>query len=1316
MVEIWCDVGGTFTDTLVSWIDRDGIQKRERLKVLSSGLTNAPLTAWLDDQTCKTQVPGSVPNFWHGSQVAFRDATGNLLYQTSVVSSSIDGQNLSFDRVIDARVRSQTHSIDIDACIEAPVLAAHYVLGIPLSDDLPKSIDVRLGTTRGTNALLTRSGNATGLLITDPFTDLLLIGHQDRPDLFKLSVVKRPPLYTKAVGVPERILADGSIEKPIDLDAVRQSLEQFQVDGITSVAISFLNAYANPEHEAQAAKIARAMGFLNVSVSHEISPVAKWVDRTETTVVDAYLGPTVRRYLASLHRQFGGHDGIRLRVMTSAGGLVDFRDYGGKDSVLSGPAGGVVALQRLATAIKNDSNLASCIDSSVSKDEDSRQLQKLIGLDMGGTSTDVCRIAGPSELKFETVKASVRLLVPSLDIQTVASGGGSICSFDGVQWNVGPSSAGAKPGPACYGRGGPLTVTDLNLLTGRLPSIALPFPIDSAAARSALNEQCKLAGLPITDDAAITLADGLRRIANEQMAAAVRSITIAEGVEPRDHLLVGFGGAAGQHICQIADLLNIPMVLDPLDAGILSAIGMGLASITRTAGQSIYEKVANVKDLDLETAAASLRNGLAADISTEGFDIASIKFECVVEVRTQGTDRSLSLPWRSTAAIFETFHRLHRQRFGYSRLDLPLEITAVRVIASVESNGRWACPISSDLDKILESKKTNPKPTSPSGHKIYSDDQWIDCQLINRDDLAVGQQIDGPAIITSSSHTMVLEDHWIALVCNDRSILAKRMASNIERRTSTSVRENESSLAISETQQQVFREVLAQRFAAIASQMGIVLELTAISVNIRDRRDFSCAVFDRNGFLLANAPHVPVHLGAMQVTVQNAISAFPNMQRGDSFITNDPFCGGSHLPDVTVIAPVFVPDRQEVAFFVANRAHHAEIGGIAPGSMTPRATRLVEEGVVLPIMYLARQGQDESDAVAALLSNADYPSRLVPQNMSDLAAQSAANQRGLNALEELINELGWKAVADTIDDVVGVTETKVRRWIESKSPWKTKFADMLDDGTPIVVSLEFIGDRLIIDFEGTGPISETNFNASPGIVNAAVLYVIRCAIDDTLPMNSGALRPIDLRIPLGILNPITDQPLEQRPAVGAGNVETSQRIVDVLLGALGMCAASQGTMNNLLLGDKDFGFYETLAGGTGATSTANGADAVHSHMTNTRLTDPEVMEQRYPLRIRQLAIRRGSGGQGERCGGDGMVREIEVLKPLEVSLITSRRPPMAPYGILGGEAGMPGINSLIRQTGQTESLPASIQISVQPGERVRVETPGGGGFGTKSSK
>lgn len=1286
-IQVWCDVGGTFTDCIVALPDGQRIST----KVLSHGVAQGRVIAQKSPTIVAISGRQREPDqFWNDCSLNALSSSGERL---GIVKCSKYQGGLFY---LDSPLPNQTKLIELAPGIEAPVLATRLALGIPLANPLPP-LSIRLGTTRGTNALLTRRGEPVALVITRGFADLLKIGYQERPDLFALNVKKRSPLYETVIEVSERLNADGSIHTALDIDSARVKLTEIRERGLRSIAICLLHSYLNPEHEREVAKIAIKLGFSTVCMSSETSPMIRAVSRGETCVLDAYLTPVVSDYLERVHQQFHAGQPVAsdedgLLVMTSSGGLVPHSQYRGKNSVLSGPAGGVVSLGAIAQ---------------------STGIRPLIGLDMGGTSTDVSRIDGELELEFETIKAGVRMMIPSLKIHTVAAGGGSICWFDGVQLRVGPQSAGSAPGPACYGRGGPLTITDLNLLLGRIEPDAFPFPLDRNAAEQALQEVLNAFQAARTENRSMTLeqlAQGFRRLANETMANAVRSISIAQGADPRKHALVSFGGAAGQHICEIAELLGVEQIIDPPEAGLLSALGMGMAQLQYTASLPIYKSSSELEADWLASVIRSLGESIQQQSPSpkENWE----ELACRIEARYQGAERTLGLDWALTdwdAEEFQKrFHSLHAQHFGYSRPDRIVEIATVH--------------------GIVRSLVKNRLPTLsiPQEPNIVS----TDSKVLHRMELSPGEAYVGPKLICSAGSTTYLERGWKATVLADHTLLLQ--THDDERMLDQTVSGNRSrSSPETDSYDVVVREVLAQRFAAIAEQMGTVLEQTAISVNIKERRDFSCAVFHQNGDLIANAPHVPVHLGAMSATVKEMIRAFPKMNKGDCFITNDPYRGGSHLPDVTVITPVFCSEHNSGCvpdFFVACRAHHAEIGGIAPGSMAPSSRCLTEEGVLIEPMLLTSSGVDLTENLRSVLLSATYPTRALSENLADITAQQAANQFGLRALQELADQYGASVLRHYMERIEDASEEKTARWIEQLDLAAIAVEDYMDDTTKISVSAmksfdESRGWRLAIDFTGTGPASVGNLNANPAIVGAAVLYVIRCAIADELPLNSGVMRRIDLIIPPGILNPRrSDRPLidlgvneevqegHHWPAVAGGNVETSQRVVDCLLRALGLAAASQGTMNNFLFGDHSFGYYETIGGGSGATSCSDGEDAVHTHMTNTRLTDVEILEARYPVRLVEFGIRTGSGGAGQHSGGCGIVRQIQALRPLTVSLVTSRRGDYPPPGLENGGPGLAGENWLIRANGDSERLPSSVQLDLQAGEAIRLLTPGGGGY------
>ncbi len=1265
--QAWIDVGGTFTDCYVS---NEG-DERKRCKLLSTGLVPISCSKILSERSVSVpELSADTAGFWEGASLRAVDVDGHEVARRRVVGFAEGVIECDEELVTLVNPRKR---FEIDAGLESPVLAVRRLLQCSLTSALPP-LQVRIGTTRGTNALLTRRGAQTALAITAPFEDLLLIGDQTRPNLFELGIRKLPQLAHTVVGIHERLDAKGRVMQTLGIEVARAQLTKAREAGCTSLAICLMHSYVNADHESQLEQLAREVGFEFISRSSQVAPLIELVARAQTTVVDAYLSPIIRSYLGRLVDQFGGTQ-VQLQVMTSAGGLTDWQSYSGKDSILSGPAGGVVALQGLNKSLHRESLHPETLDT-----------EQLIGLDMGGTSTDVSRIGPDHQLQYESLKAGVRILTPTLPIETVASGGGSICWFDGVALRVGPQSAGASPGPACYGRGGPLTMTDLNVFLGRLPKEQFPFPLDEPAITERLDELLAAMRdvLPITSRE--QLADGLRRLANEQMSAAVRTVSTAQGVDPRGATLVGFGGAAGQHICEIAELLGISQVIDSAEAGLLSALGMGLADVRRDATLPVYQLLDQCDWSAWKHQADEQVCALSAQLTLLGIAAEKVESQVWCELRYRGTDATLTVLWADRAQVTEAFHSEHQKRFGYARRAREIELVALRI----ESLGRSAHPLPKE-SKVDEAAKSNEQ--SVASVPSYA-----------RSAIRPGQRINGPAIILNDGSTLAIDKGWVAQSLSGGTLLLERIT--------VDVREDLPAEEIAFDP--VVRDCLAQRLSAIATQMGVVLQQTAISVNVKQRRDYSCAVFDAQGRLLANAPHVPVHLGAMGQTVRGIMAAFPTIRPGDCFITNDPYRGGSHLPDVTVVTPVF-GDGASPKMFVANRAHHADIGGVAPGSMSVVATRLEQEGVVIAPRYLIEAGDDRTEEFRELLASATYPPRAIAENLADVAAQQAANSRGASLLADLASGLSWKQMANYFEYLLAAAAERVSQFLRRFPQEPRSFTDHLDDGTPIAVQITFpeLG-RVVIDFEGTGPVSPTNFNANPSIVTAAVMYVLRCLIADELPLNEGVMRCVELKVPVGVLNPTASDDPAESPAVAAGNVETSQRVVDVLLGALAVAAASQGTMNNVLFGNKRFGFYETICGGAGAIEGLDGASGVHTHMTNTRLTDPEILESRYPVRLLQFGLRRGSGGTGRWHGGEGIIREFEFLEAVELSLLTSRRGDFAPYGMKGGSPGSLGRNTLVKACGERVELSNSCHLELSPHDRLQIETPGGGGYGEAS--
>jgi 5-oxoprolinase (ATP-hydrolysing) len=1269
--QFWLDVGGTFTDCLAKTPDGQLIRR----KVLSSAVTKGLATGESTAEEIVDPARGEPAGFWTGYTLRLLNDAGSVVWQTAVVGSQFGRFQLSSsveERHGGRSLQREANSLQYELVSpeEAPILAIRLFLGLRLEQPIPPC-SVRLGTTRGTNALLTRRGAKTAFVTTRGFADVLRIGYQNRPKLFELVIRKPPPLFVETAEIDERIAADGSVLVEPRAEQVRAELSRLKAAGIESLAICLLNSYANPRHEELVARIANELGFAEISISTQVSPLMKLVPRGDTTVVDAYLNPVLRTYVQRLAASLPGSD---VRLMTSAGGLVGSGQFTGKDSILSGPAGGVVGFSRVAKAAG---------------------FNKAIGFDMGGTSTDVARYDGRFEYEYETQKAGVRIAAPMLAIETVAAGGGSICRYDGMKLVVGPDSAGADPGPACYGRGGPLTVTDCNLILGRLLPEHFPFPLDRAAVEKRLAEVLSqlprgnaTEGVPYS---ALELAEGFVRIANANMAAAIRSISLAKGYDPRDYALVAFGAAGPQHACAVAAELGITRILIHPDAGVLSALGIGLADVVKHRSAGVYDRLDSSTDR-LPGQLDELARLARLDVIAEGIADDRVTIRRSLDLRYVGTDTAITIAEPAGGDFAAAFVAEHRRLYGYIHEARPLEVVAARVQATGRST-----------DTLDASHAATRSLAQPAGMRTLAvGGQWVAADVYDRSRLRAGAVI-GSAIVVDPLATTIVDPGWFATVLSGGELLLTRDAS-----PQVAVARHASDASADPALLEIFNNHLT----AIATQMGITLRNTSLSVNVKERLDFSCAIFTSAGDLVVNAPHIPVHLGAMGQTVKQVIADNRLMKPGDVFVTNDPYRGGSHLPDVTVVTPVF--QGEERLFFTASRAHHAEIGGITPGSMPPFSKNLVEEGVLIRNFLAIDGGTSRLDGLRRVLASGPFPSRSSDANLADITAQIAANRQGAADLQQMVERYSLPVVQTYMRHIQDAAERKMRRAIASLPAGRREFIDHLDDGTPIKVAITTSGERLTIDFTGTGPISAGNLNANRAIVTAAVMYVLRLLIGEDIPLNQGVLAPVEIILPECILNPPPRERPEDCAAVVGGNVETSQRVVDVLLGALGLAAASQGTMNNLLFGDATFGYYETICGGSGATADADGADAVHTHMTNTRLTDPEVLEARYPVRLHEFRVRRGSGGAGRHHGGDGVVRRLEFLKPLTLSILSQRRGPYPPYGLAGGQPGALGRNTLQR-VGQTflsaEALPALVQTEVQPSDILTIETPGGGGFG-----
>jgi len=1154
---------------------------------------------------------------------------------------------------------------------------------LDLAGDAPIPADrigvVKVGTTVATNALLERKGEPTVLVITRGLEDQLEIGTQARPDIFARRILKPEMLYARVIGAAERVRADGTIEIALDGDLLAADLAAARRDGYTSVAIVFMHAFLYPAHEQQAARIARGAGFTQVSVSHEVAPLIRIVPRGDTTVADAYLSPVLRRYADGVAGAFTDGLETRLLFMASSGGLKTARHFHGRDAVLSGPAGGVVGM----------AGAARCAG-----------FGRVIGFDMGGTSTDVSHFAGTYERTLETEVAGVRLRVPMLRIHTVAAGGGSILSFDGGRLQVGPASAGSNPGPMCYGRGGPLTVTDANVLLGTLDPAFLPAvfgtrgnqPIDAASVRAAFAALVRTIGdgRPAED-----VADGFIRIAVENMAKAVKKISVERGYDVEGYVLAGFGSAAGQHVCRMADTLGMREVLIHPLSGLLSAYGIGLSSLRASRERSLEAPL----DADGLAAAQALADAMRRETDSElvaqGAAPEALSTAALIHLRYAGTDVALPVPFPrpstadvQIASLRSAFEAVHAQRFGFISPDKALSIALIEV----ESEGGGAS--AGGFAAVASA------PGSPvSRTRFYSQGAWRDADVWRRDGLAAGQSVAGPAIIVEDHQTVIVEDGWHAEMTERADLVLRRSA----------VRKRERAAVEADP---VLLEVFANRFMGIAEEMGEALRATAQSVNIKERLDFSCAVFDAQGQLVANAPHVPVHLGSMESAVETVIGARGReMAPGHAYMLNAPYAGGTHLPDITVVTPVYAdgrPDRP--AFYVASRGHHADIGGIAPGSMSPDAVTIEEEGVYIDCVPLVKDGRFLENETRALLTGARYPARNPQQNIADLKAQVAANTRGAGELLRLSAEFGADVAASYMRHVQAYAEEAVRRAIGHLSDGH--FRAETDDGWAIEVriTIDPAQGSARVDFAGTSPQQPSNVNAPEPVTRAAVLYVFRVLIDQPIPLNAGCLRPIEIVVPEGsMLKP------RYPAAVVAGNVETSQVITNALFAALGVLGSAQGTMNNLTFGDDRLQYYETICSGSPAGFDRDGAGfdgtaGVHVHMTNTRLTDPEVLEARYPVVLERFSIRRGSGGNGRWRSGDGTRRVIRFLAPMRCAILSGFRR-IRPFGLAGGEPGETGRNRIRRADGRIEELAGSAAASVEPGDAIVIDTPTGGGVG-----
>ena len=1148
---------------------------------------------------------------------------------------------------------------------DAAVHGIRELLGLGADDPIPSGLieAVKMGTTVATNALLERKGERTLLLITGGQRDLLRIGYQNRPRLFDLEIKLPELLYEAAVEVRERLAADGEIITPLDQARARADLQSAFDDGYRSVAIALMHSYRFPDHEVRLGEIAQETGFTQISLSHQASPLIKLVGRGDTAVVDAYLSPILRRYVDQVANALGtGKSDTRLMFMQSNGGLTDASLFHGRDAVLSGPAGGVVGMVRTAAEHGFD---------------------KLIGFDMGGTSTDVCHYAGEYERSFETEVAGVRMRAPMMSINTVAAGGGSILSYRDGRMQVGPESAGANPGPAAYRRGGPLTVTDCNVLLGKLQPAHFPHvfgpnadqPLDAGVVRAKFEAlAAEIGGGKTAED----LAEGFLRIAVENMANAIKKISVQRGYDVTKYTMNCFGGAGGQHACLVADALGMERIFIHPFAGVLSAFGMGLADIRTMKEQQLGESIT----ADAKAAMTALSATARGEVLAQGLADKDIQVIETAHIRPRGAQQSLSVPFGTAQAMSDAFTTAHKQRFGFApdTSDLLLDVLVAEAVGETGEGVSMPDP------------KGQTRIDIPV--RCVTDGNWRDIPLVDRTTLAVGQTLDGPAILTEPTGTNMIEAGWRATVARGGNLILSRI---------TPLTRAE---AIGTKVDPVMLEVFNNLFMSIAEQMGATLANTAYSVNIKERLDFSCAIFDEAGDLVANAPHVPVHLGSMSESVRTVLHTNKGRIRpGDVFMMNNPFNGGTHLPDVTVITPVFDQSGTRIIYTVASRGHHADIGGKTPGSAPPDSREISDEGVVIDNFLLVKQGALQGAATRALLASGRYPCRNIEENMADLAAQIAANETGASELQKITAQFGVETIHAYMGHVQDNAEESVRRVLDVLRD--SEFTYPLDTGAQIKVriTVDKAARAATLDFTGTSPQSPLNYNAPLAICRAVVLYVFRTLVGADIPMNEGCLKPLNLIVPEGsMINPAYPA------AVISGNTEVSQAIADTLYGALGVIAGSQGTMNNFVYGNERFQNYETICGGTGAGDGFNGTSGVHSHMTNTRMTDPEVLETRFPVRVEEFSIREGSGGAGRWHGGEGITRRLRFNEAMTVTVLSSHRE-VPPHGMAGGGAGGVGVNLVTRADGTVQALSGNDQIELLPGDVFTMKTPGGGGFG-----
>ena len=1197
---------------------------------------------------------------------------------TDIIAKAADG-TLSARKLL-----SENPGVYDDAALEG----IRQTLGLETGAAIPPGRigTVRMGTTVATNALLERKGDKTLLLITKGFRDALRIAYQARPDIFAKEIILPEQLYTKVAEVPERVLADGTVETPFDETAAREALSAAKAEGIDAVAIVFMHSWRYPEHEAKAKALAREAGFTQISVSHEVSPLVKLVGRGDTTVVDAYLTPILKRYVTRVASALGAstedEKAPSLQFMMSSGGLTAAEMFEGKDAILSGPAGGVVGMAETAKAAG---------------------FEKVIGFDMGGTSTDVTHYAGTYERALDSEVAGVRIRAPMMRIHTVAAGGGSILSLDQGRFQVGPASAGAHPGPAAYGKGGPLTVTDANVMLGKLRPHLFPAvfgenqdqPLNVEAVREKFAAlKASIGGEKNVED----IAEGFLTIAVENMANAIKKISVQRGYDVSRYLLNSFGGAGGQHACLVADALSMETVLVHPMSGLLSAYGIGLSSLFSSRSQALVVPLAEAAKAEIEALADRLAEEARRELEAQSVSREMIDTETLLQLRYDGTDTTLPVAYHGGLEdARKAFEAAHKAQFGFVYEGRAITVETVSVEASERAEVR--------TESKVEASEAH-EPGTDETVSIFTGGKRREAGVFRREQMKAGARLKGPALIVEPNQTIVVEPGWAAELTAGNDILLKRVEA--KPRLAALGTGGEAGKAGADP---VLLEVFNNLFMSIAEQMGVTLQNTASSVNIKERLDFSCAVFDAKGALVANAPHMPVHLGSMDRSVETIIALNEGKIRpGDVFALNAPYNGGTHLPDITVVTPVFSDSGKELLFYVASRGHHADVGGIAPGSMTPRATKVDEEGVLIDNLKLVDRGAFQEDALRKVLTDHPYPARNPEQNIADLKAQIAANEKGVAELRKMVDQFGLDTVRAYMDFVQDNAAEAVRELIATLDDCAFDYPTDNGQTIRVKVTIDKAKRQAKVDFTGTSASMANNFNAPEPVTRAAVLYVFRVMVEKPIPMNAGCLRPVTIVVPEGsMLKPAYPA------AVVAGNVETSQHVTNALFAAFGALSNSEGTMNNLTFGDETYQYYETICSGSPAGRMNDGrsfagTSGVHVHMTNSRLTDPEILEMRYPVVLEDFHIREGSGGAGEKRGGDGTKRTIRFLKRMDCAILSSHRT-LPPAGIDGGEAGEKGKTEVRRSDGRFEELQPCDQTVLEAGEAVIVTTPTPGGFG-----